>query len=67
MKPILNERKCPVQEKFCKAIPACPENAITYVADPTLRLGGRIGFDLEHCSGCGVCVDACCGRAIELQ
>ncbi len=28
---------------------------------------GRIDFDLERCNGCGVCVDACCGSAIELQ
>jgi Pyruvate/2-oxoacid:ferredoxin oxidoreductase delta subunit len=67
MKPILNERKCPVQEQICKAIPACPEGAIAYIVDNNAPLGGRIVFDYERCNGCGICVDECCGLAIDLR
>jgi Pyruvate/2-oxoacid:ferredoxin oxidoreductase delta subunit len=66
MKPVLNERKCPAQEKICPAITACTEDAILYVADETAPLGGRIVFDYEKCNGCGICVAKCCGAAIEL-
>ena len=67
MQPILDERKCPAQGQICKAIPACPENAISYVEDSTARLGGRIVFDLERCNACGVCVEECCGDAIRME
>lgn len=66
MKPVLDERKCPMQGQICKAIPACPEQAITYIADSTLPLGGRIVFNYELCSGCEACASACCGSAINL-
>lgn len=46
LKPILDERKCPAQAKICPATPACPEEAIRYVADPASRLGGRIDASL---------------------
>jgi Pyruvate/2-oxoacid:ferredoxin oxidoreductase delta subunit len=67
MKPVLNERKCPAQGQICKAIPACPEGAITYVADDRARLGGRIVFDETRCNGCGICMEACCGAAIDMK
>jgi Pyruvate/2-oxoacid:ferredoxin oxidoreductase delta subunit len=67
MRPVLDERKCPVQEQVCKAIPACSENAIIYIPDVTRPLGGQIVFDYAHCNGCGVCVEACCGHAINLR
>jgi Pyruvate/2-oxoacid:ferredoxin oxidoreductase delta subunit len=66
MKPVLNERKCPVQEQICKAIPACPQGAIAYFVDNKARLGGRIVFDYEKCNECGICVTECCGSAIDL-
>jgi small redox-active disulfide protein 2 len=50
----------------CPAIPACPDGAIRHVADKNVKLGGRIVFELEICSGCGDCVPACCGNAIVL-
>jgi Pyruvate/2-oxoacid:ferredoxin oxidoreductase delta subunit len=65
MKPILNERKCPAQGQICKAIPACPEGAISYVVDEELPLGARIVFDYEKCNECGICITECCGSAIE--
>jgi hypothetical protein len=67
LKPVLDERKCPVQGKICPAIPACPEGAILYVEDSNARLGGRIVFDYKKCNACGDCVAACCGTAIELK
>ena len=67
MKPILNERKCPAQALICKAIPACPERAITYRVDDDAPLGGRIVFDETRCKGCGSCAEACCGAAIDMQ
>ena len=67
MKPILDERKCPAQGKTCPAIPACTEGAILYIEDSSARLGGQIVFDYEKCNGCGDCVNACCGAAIELS
>jgi Pyruvate/2-oxoacid:ferredoxin oxidoreductase delta subunit len=67
MKPVLNERKCPMQAQICLAIPACTEGAILYVADETAPLGGRIVFDYEKCNECGICVTECCGAAIELK
>ena len=66
MKPVLNERKCPVQGQICKAIPACPEGAIRYVMDDCAPLGGWIVFDYDKCNECGVCVTECCGSAIDL-
>ena len=67
MKPILNERKCPAQRQICKAIPTCPEGAISYVVDEEVPLGGRIVFDYEKCTECGICITECCGSAIELR
>ena len=67
MKPVLDERKCPMQGQICKAIPACPEDAILYIADKTAPLGGRIVFDYEKCNECGLCITECCGNAIELK
>jgi ferredoxin len=67
MPAILNTRKCPVQEQMCKAIPACPKGAITYQADENEPLGGKILIDTELCDNCGLCVEACCGQAINLS
>jgi Pyruvate/2-oxoacid:ferredoxin oxidoreductase delta subunit len=66
MKPILDQRKCPAQEKICPAIPACAEKAILYIEDANSRLGGRIEFDYDKCNACGACVEACCGAAITM-
>jgi Pyruvate/2-oxoacid:ferredoxin oxidoreductase delta subunit len=67
MKPVLDERKCPMQGQICKAIPACSEGAILYIADKAAPLGGRIVFDYEKCNECGLCITECCGNAIELK
>lgn len=66
MKPIINKRKCPAQNEMCKAIPACPEGAISYVEDENEPLGGKILIDEAKCTECGICVEECCGSAIEM-
>lgn len=66
LKPSINKRKCPAQEKVCKVIAACPSNAISYMADKSERLGGRIEINLNLCDGCGICAIECCGQAIEM-
>jgi len=66
MKPVINPRKCPMQEKICKAIPACPRGAIIYTEDKKAPLGGLITIDYEKCDECGICVTECCGAAIDL-
>ncbi len=56
----------PNQGKICPAIPPCLEAAIQYIEDTSARLGGRIIFDYEKCNVCSACVNACCGKAIEM-
>ncbi len=65
MTPTINKRKCPAQNEICKAIPACPAGAITYVEDEQEPLGGKIVIDAALCDDCGACIEACCGQAID--
>ena len=67
MRPYIIEKKCPAQKEICKAILACPNEAISYVADETAPMGGRIVFDYDNCDECGLCADECCGHAIEMR
>jgi len=67
MKPYLIERRCPAQETMCTLIAACPAGAVAYIKDEQAPLGGRIAFDYEKCDGCGKCLSACCGQAVELR
>jgi Pyruvate/2-oxoacid:ferredoxin oxidoreductase delta subunit len=67
MRPVINKRKCPAQKEICKAIQACPTEALAYVADENEPLGGKIVLDEALCSECGICVEECCGQAIEMM
>jgi Pyruvate/2-oxoacid:ferredoxin oxidoreductase delta subunit len=67
MAPFINKRKCPAQNNICKVIPACPTGAISYVADEKERLGGKIVIDSALCDDCGICIQECCGHAIEVM
>lgn len=67
MQPSIIKRRCPAQDKLCKAIPACPREAIRYVLDENEPLGGVIVFDYDKCDGCGRCAEECCGSAIEMR
>lgn len=66
MQPQLISRRCPAQAELCKAIRECAAGAIQFVQDDDEPLGGRIVFDYARCDGCGRCVAACCGQAIEM-
>lgn len=66
MKLFINKRKCPAQKDICKAIPACPNEALSYVLDENEPLGGYIAVDVSLCSECGICVSECCGNAIAM-
>ncbi len=65
MTPTINKRKCPAQNELCQAIPACPSGAISYVSDENEPLGGKIVIDDALCNDCGLCIEACCGQAME--
>ena len=67
MKPVLLKHKCYVLKEICTAIKACPTAAVTYQTDEAEPLGGKIIFDMEKCTGCGLCAQECCGNAIEMQ
>lgn len=67
MKPMIDPRKCPAQHQICRPILVCAAGALSYVADESLPLGGRIAIDHERCDGCGKCVAECCGHAIEMR
>lgn len=53
MKPYINNRKCYVNPRICKAIKSCTQSAISYIEDKNEPLEGRIVFD--------------CGDAIDLR
>jgi len=48
-------------------IKECPEKAVTFVEDEDEPIGGRIVIDDEKCTGCGLCVNICCGHCIEMK
>lgn len=67
MLPVLNRQHCSAQAQICPVMPACPQHAVYYVLDEQEPLGGRIVIDYTRCDGCGQCVTACCGQAIEMR
>ena len=67
MKPIINKKKCPAQKEMCQAIQACRDGALKYIEDDNEPLGGKIIVDEALCRECGLCVEACCGQAIEMM
>jgi len=67
MSLVIDKKKCPAQQVLCKAIPACPAQAIVYVVDENEPLGGRIEIKPALCNECGACIEACCGKAIFMN
>ena len=111
MKPVVDMKRCFASQSVCKAIKACPVEAISYTeadepimdknlvcncAPPAEEPGkgcgcscagncgndlysygaatccggtpyGRIIIDYDTCIGCAVCVEECCGTAIDMN
>jgi Pyruvate/2-oxoacid:ferredoxin oxidoreductase delta subunit len=67
MNAFVDERKCPAQGNICPVLSDCPQTAVTYEPDESAPMGGRIVVDQDRCDGCGLCVTACCGHAMELR
>ena len=59
LRPVLDKEKC-TNCLICWVM--CPDSAVI-VED-----GKMIGFDMEHCKGCGICVHECPvkGKAIKM-
>ena len=102
MKPVIDMKRCFASQSVCKAIKACPTEAISYIEvdepiiDKNLECncappddsgtggcdcGGNCGNDVYSCGGtpygriiidytlcteCGLCVEECCGTAIDM-
>mgnify|MGYP001035703274 CR=1 FL=1 len=57
-KPVRNPEKC----NMCLTCHIyCPDGAI-----PFNKETGQIGFDYDHCKGCGICANECPQKAIEM-
>ena len=50
LRPVLDKGKC---TNFLICWVMCPDSAVI-VED-----GKMIGFDMEHCKGCGICAEEC--------
>ena len=67
MKPWIDKARCAAEPKICPPIKECPAQAVSYVEDEDEPIGGRIVIDAELCTGCGLCVNICCGHCIEMK
>lgn len=67
MKAILDKSRCMSENRICKPLKECPAEAITWTEDEDEPLGSRMEINEEKCTGCGLCVDLCCGHCIELK
>lgn len=67
MKATINKAKCVSDNRICKPLKECPTDAIVWIEDEDEPLGSRMEIDQDKCSGCGICVDLCCGHCIELK
>ncbi|MHB1153451.1 MAG: 4Fe-4S binding protein [Eubacteriales bacterium] len=67
MKAYINKAKCISDNRVCRPLKQCPENAITWIEDDDELLGSRMQLDRDKCSGCGLCVDLCYMHSIECK
>ena len=56
--PVWEEEKC---RQCLLCAPFCPDASIP------VQEGKRLGFDLDHCKGCGICAKTCTHGAIVLD
>ena len=59
-RPVRHDDKC-IDCLFCWMY--CPDMSV-YVKDESVK---TLGFDLDHCKGCGVCAAVCPANAIEMK
>jgi NAD-dependent dihydropyrimidine dehydrogenase PreA subunit len=67
MKAYIDMDKCASDNRICKPLKECPVGAINWIEDDDEPLGSRMEINNESCTGCGICVDLCCGHCIELK
>lgn len=67
MIPFIITERCAAQPNICPPLKDCPNNALFYVEDTAIPIGGRIEINPEKCDGCGKCVEVCCGHCIEMR
>ena len=67
MKAFIIKKMCPARPDICPSMKICPNHALYYVEDKSEKMKGRIEVDMDKCDGCGKCVDACCGKCIEMR
>ncbi len=58
-RPQVNKEKC-INCLFCWAY--CPDASVIVDADK----GVMVGFDYDHCKGCGICASTCPAKAIDM-
>ncbi|MBU0580578.1 MAG: 4Fe-4S binding protein [Candidatus Margulisbacteria bacterium] len=57
LQPKFNDKKC-INCMFCWAY--CPDSSIL------VKDGKQVGFDLDHCKGCGICAEVCPPKCIDM-
>ncbi|HNX13602.1 MAG TPA: 4Fe-4S binding protein [Oscillospiraceae bacterium] len=67
MKAVIDKRKCSSDLRMCKPMKECPTGAISWIEDDDEPLGSRMEIDEGKCTGCGLCVELCCGNCIEVK
>lgn len=63
----IDMEKCPSLEEYCEPMRKCPLGTIHREQDDSTAMGWRTYVDSTKCDGCGLCVDLCCGGAIEIR
>ena len=57
-KPVRDESKC-IHCMFCWVY--CPDSSIR------VKDGKMVGFDYDHCKGCGICASVCPKECITME
>lgn len=57
-KPVVDHAKC-INCLQCWIY--CPDSAVL------VKDGKMVGFDMEHCKGCGICAEVCPVKCIKME